>query len=92
MPRYGITLGYQKDKCSVCKFIKEVRIIFDNDEHKAVKICDTCVNEQGSKNAEQIVKEYGKKTSANQIKILTKEQMEKSGFETSGLKPKKKKN
>lgn len=86
MPRYGITLGYQKDKCSICKFVKELRLIFDTEAHKIVKICDKCVQDQGGKSIEEILKKYGKKTSKKQIEILSKEEMEKKGFEITGKK------
>ena len=88
MARYGLTLGYQKDKCSICKFKKEIRIIFDNEAHKIAKICDRCVEEQGTKTPEQIIQEFGKKTTAKHIEILTKEQMERSGYELTGIKKK----
>jgi coenzyme F420-reducing hydrogenase beta subunit len=87
MARYGLTLGYQKEKCSICGFMKEIRILYDNEAHRIVRICDSCVNEQGEKTSEQIVQEFGKKTTAKHIKILSSAQMEKSGFEITGKKP-----
>lgn len=91
MPRYGITLGYQEDKCSVCGEEKEIRIIYDSEDHRIAKICDSCVSKQGKKSISEIIEEYGKKTTAEHIAILTKSQMEKSGFDLKGVKKELKK-
>jgi hypothetical protein len=88
MARFGLTLGYQTDKCSICGFKKEIRIVYDNEEHRIAKVCDTCVEDQGTKSISDIIEQYGKKTTAKHIDILTKEQMEKSGFELTGEKKK----
>jgi len=86
MPRYGITLGYEKDKCSVCGKEKEIRYIYDSKEHKVVKVCDECVEKIGALSIKKVIEKYGEKTSEDHIKILTKEQLEKSGFELKGKK------
>jgi hypothetical protein len=88
MSHYGLTLGYQADKCSICGFKKEIRIIYDSEEHKIAKVCDTCVEDQGTNSISDILGKYGKKTTAKHIAILTKEQMEKSGFGLTGEKKK----
>ena len=91
MARYGISIGYENDKCSICKFIKEIRIIYDNEDSKCAKVCDVCLNEQGDKSVEQIVHKYGEKSSEKHVKIMTSEQLMKSGFDLTGKKPELKK-
>lgn len=91
MARYGISLGYEKDKCSICKFIKEIRIVYDNEDSKCAKVCDVCLSEQGDKSVEQILQMYGEKSSEKNVKILSSEQMVKSGFDITGVKPELKK-
>lgn len=87
MARYGITLGYEKEKCSICGYQKEIRVVYDREDSKMAKICDACLNEQGNKSVEQIVSEYGEKTDVKNIKILTGEELAKKGFELTGKKP-----
>ncbi|MDD5239023.1 MAG: hypothetical protein PHH61_01030 [Candidatus Nanoarchaeia archaeon] len=91
MARYGISLGYEKDKCSICKFIKEIRIVYDNEDSKCAKVCDVCLNEQGNKSVEQILQMFGEKSSEKNVKIMTSEQLVKSGFDITGKKPELKK-
>ena len=86
--RYGITLGYEKDVCSICNKKKDVRFIYDKKEHMVVRVCDDCVAKLSDISIEEILKRYGKKTSERHIKILTKEQLKKSGFDVKGLKDK----
>jgi hypothetical protein len=88
MARFGLTLGYQADKCSICGFKKEIRIIYDSEEHKIAKVCDVCVEDQGTNSISDILGKYGKKTTAKHIAILTQEQMEKQGFDLNGIKKK----
>jgi NAD-dependent SIR2 family protein deacetylase len=85
--RYGITLGYEKDTCSICKKKKEVRLIYDREKHLVVKVCDECAGKLNMP-IDEVVKKYGEKTTAKHIQILTKEQLEKSGFDVKGLKEK----
>ena len=86
--RYGITLGYEKDTCSICKKKKEIRFIYDSVDHMVVKVCDDCMNKLGNMPISEVIKKYGKKTTEKHIQILTKEQLEKSGFDVKGLKEK----
>ena len=84
MPRFGITLGYEKDKCSICGVEKEIRYIYDKTEKRVVKVCDECASKLDSMSIEDVLKKYGEKTTEKHIQILTKEQMEKAGFEVTG--------
>ncbi len=86
--RYGITLGYEKDTCSICKKKREVRYIYDRIEFLVVRVCDGCAAKLKDMPIEEAVKRYGEKTSKKHIDILTKEQMKKSGFDMKGLKDK----
>jgi hypothetical protein len=88
MSDFGITLGYEQDKCSICKNIKEIRIIYSRKQKKIAKVCDVCVDEHKEKTAQQIIDGFGKKTTQKHIEILSKEQLEKSGFELDGIKKK----
>lgn len=61
MGDYGISLGYEKDKCSVCKKEKEIRIIYCKTSKRSVNICDDCAKENQNATPEELVKKYGKK-------------------------------
>ncbi|HDQ60060.1 MAG TPA: hypothetical protein ENN30_02600 [Candidatus Woesearchaeota archaeon] len=87
MPRYGITLGYETDKCSICEELKEIRYIYDKEDMKMVRVCDTCA-EKMKLSIKKAVEKYGEPATAKKIEILTKEQMKKSGFEFKGKKNK----
>jgi hypothetical protein len=86
MSDFGITLGYDQDKCSICKNVKEIRIVYSRKQKKIAKVCDVCVDEHKEKTAQQIIDEFGKKTTEKHIKILSRKQLEKSGFELTGKK------
>ncbi|MCD6576146.1 MAG: hypothetical protein J7K73_03225 [Nanoarchaeota archaeon] len=84
--RFGITLGYEKDVCSICNKKKEIRFIYDKKEHMVVRVCDECASKLKDMPIEEVIKKYGEKTTEKHIQILTKEQLEKAGFEVRGLK------
>lgn len=88
MSQFGISIGYEKDKCSICKKPKEIRYIYDKENMKFVRVCDECVSNNSSITTQELMDKYGKKTTEKHIKILSKEQLEKSGFELTGLKDK----
>ena len=90
MPKYGITLGYEADKCSICGKKAEVRYIYDSEEKIVVKVCDKCVNKLASMSIKEALEKHGEKTTREHIDILTKKQMEKAGFELKGKKDKAK--
>ena len=86
MSDLGITLGYEKDTCSICKEPKEVRFIYDKKNYKIVAVCDACVKDLGTLTTQELLDRFGKKTDKRNIELLTKEQMEKAGFELTGKK------
>ena len=88
MSDFGITLGYEKDKCSVCGKQKEVRYIYNKKSNKFMKICDECVSKNKNLSIQQLLNKYGKESDRDKVEILTKEQLEKSGFNLSGSKDK----
>ena len=88
MSDFGISLGYEKDKCSVCKKQKEIRYIYGKKTNKIVKICDECVSKHKDMSAEQLLDKYGEKSDKHQIAILSKEQLEKTGFNLKGSRDK----
>ena len=85
MPRYGITLGYEKDTCSICDKELEIRHIYDRKVRKVVRVCDKCA-ETMSISIKEVIEKYGEETTQEKLEILTKEQMEKAGFEIKGKK------
>ena len=88
MADYGITLGYEKEMCSVCKEQKEVRYIYHKPDRKIVAICDACALSLGTLTTEEMISRFGKKTTQKHIEILSKEQLEKRGYELTGKKEK----
>ncbi len=84
MSEFGITLGYEKDKCSICKKQKEIRYIYDKKDSLVVRVCDDCVSKLKDISIEELIEKYGEKTSEKHIQILTREQLEKSGFDMTG--------
>lgn len=88
MSRFGISVGYETDECSICKNSKEIRYIYDKEKMKFARVCDECVSKNSNLTIEQLMDKYGKKTTEKHIEILSKEQLEKSGFELTGLKDK----
>ena len=71
MGDYGISLGYETDKCSICKGKKETRIIYHKPTKRCVNICDECVKEHANLTPEELIKKYGKK-------VKTKAQIKKA--------------
>jgi len=71
MGDYGISLGYETDKCSICKGKKEIRIIYCKKSKRSVNICDACEKENANMTPEELVKKYGKK-------VKTKAQIKKA--------------
>lgn len=57
--KFGITLGYQNEVCSICKKRKNVRIICN--KNKKVNICDECMEKNKTVTIEEIVDKYGEK-------------------------------
>jgi hypothetical protein len=68
---YGISLGYEKDKCSVCGIKKEVRIVYNKVTKRSANICDNCAETSKDLTTEELIKKYGKK-------IRTKAQIKKA--------------
>ncbi len=81
MSKIGLTIGYDENKCSICKNKKEIRYVYDVENCIVAKICDECVSKNKNMSTEEILKKYGKKTKKRDIEILTKKQIEKSGFD-----------
>ena len=71
MGDYGISLGYETDKCSICKGKKEIRIIYHKPTKRSVNICDDCARENSNATPEELIKKYGKK-------VKTKAQIKKA--------------
>lgn len=88
MGDFGISLGYEKDKCSICGKQKEIRYIYNKKDNKIVKICDECVSKHKNLSIQQLLSKYGKSSLKGKIEILTKEQLEKSGFGVANSKDK----
>ena len=88
MSQYGITLGYEKDKCSICNEEKEIRHVYDKDgdNSKLAKVCDDCVSKHPDMTIKEMIDKYGAPTTEKDIEILTKEEMESKGFDVQGLK------
>ena len=88
MGDFGITLGYEKDKCSVCGKQKEIRYIYNKKDNRIMKICDECVSKHKNLSIQQLVSKYGEKSLKGKIEILTSKQLEKSGFAINNSKDK----
>jgi len=58
--KLGITMGFETGICSICKKEKNVRIIYDEDSNKIVKICEECAEKFGERTSEEIMNEFGK--------------------------------
>jgi len=71
MGDYGISLGYEADKCSICKKKKEIRILYHKLTKRSVNVCDDCMASNSDKTPEELIKEYGKK-------VKTKAQIKKA--------------
>jgi len=75
---YGITLGYEKDICSICGLEKEVRIVFKKDKKdigKVAYICDSCVEKYPELTIEKLIEEKGKSASSEDIKIISQDKI-----------------
>ena len=74
---FGITLGYEKDTCSVCGELKEIRIIFMHSKGaigKVAYVCDKCA-ESSNTTVQDLIKENGKPCSTKDIHIISKEKL-----------------
>ncbi len=81
MSKIGLTIGYDESTCSVCNKKKEVRYVYDTENCIVAKICDECVSKNENMSIDEILKKYGKKTKKRDIELLTKKQIERSGFD-----------
>ncbi len=81
MSNIGLTIGYEESNCSICGKKKEVRYVYNVKECIVAKVCDECVSKNKKITMDEILKKYGEKTKKRKIELLTKKQIEDSGFD-----------